>query len=224
MLKLNAYIFPSQNPMGHTFTHVLEQAISSLLKDEMDKVVQGAETERRGAMLKKFKQVERRSGGLCNPDLLHKVVRSSSTGPAETSPRLSSAAAAAAATEAGRSAALLPPRSDSGAATAAAMAIATSNLVVEDTGSGGGIAADVPWAEDMLCRAVRKRHAAMLKTRGRALAKGLARMLKGVSKELKGVASRLPPWEEDEDDEDTPAPQEEKVGMVRRWERTLRAI
>ncbi|CAM9619905.1 unnamed protein product [Scytosiphon promiscuus] len=199
------------------------KAISSLLKEEMDKVVAAAETERRGAMLKKFKLVERRSGGLCNPDLLHKVVRSSSTGPTDTSPRLSASAAAA---EAGRSAAaLLPPRSEPGAALLSPTAVATSNLVVEDGGSGGlgtpvgGAAAaaaqDVPWAEDMLCRAIRKRHAAMLKTRGRALAKGLARMLKGVSSELKGVASRLPPWEEDEDDEDKPAPQEEKAALDR---------
>ncbi|CAM9370894.1 unnamed protein product [Hapterophycus canaliculatus] len=187
----------------------------------MDKVVAGAENERRGAMLKKFKQVERRSGGLCNPDLLHKVVRSSSTGPTESSPRLS---AAAAASEAGRVAALLPPRSELGAATIAATAAATSNLVSEEGGGsgfggvGGASAAsaqDVPWAEDMLCRAIRKRHAAMLRTRGRALAKGLARMLKGVSTELKVVASRLPPWEEDDDDEDNPAPQEEKAALDR---------
>lgn len=37
----------------------------------------------------------------------------------------------------------------------------------------------------------------MLKSRGRALAKNLARLLRGVSSDLQGVASRLPPWEED---------------------------
>lgn len=176
------------------------QAISSLLKDEMDKVNAGAESERRGAMLKKFKRVERRSGGLCNPDLLEKVVRSSSGhGP---SSRPSSPAA--------HPSHQRPPPSDPkglGAATPTPL----SNLVVVDVeddpdaaaaGSGAVASQDQPWAEDMLCRGVRKRHAAILRTRGRALAKGLARMLKGVSQELKGVAARLPPWEEEEEGEE----------------------
>lgn len=59
---------------------------------------------------------------------------------------------------------------------------------------------DFPWADDMLCQSSRRRHGAMIKTRGRALAKGLAKMLKGVSSNLQGVASRLPPWD-DADDE-----------------------
>lgn len=182
----------------------VRQAISSLLKDEMDKVAAGAESERRGAMLKKFRRVERRSGGLCNPDLLEKVLRSSSTdaGPETSSPRPSSTHASP----------LPPPHSDPkglGTATPA------SNLAVveveDDPEVTAAAAAATPWAEDMLCRAVRKRHAAMLRTRGRALAKGLARMLKGVSQELKGVAARLPPWEEEDPQEDDPAPQEEEV-------------
>lgn len=171
----------------------------------MDKVAAGAESERRGAMLKKFKRVERRSGGLCNPDLLEKVLRSSDASVDGSSPRPSSP--------------LPPPHSDSKGLTLGAATPATpaSNLVVVDVEddpevAAAAAAAATPWAEDMLCRAVRKRHAAMLRTRGRALAKGLARMLKGVSQELKGVASRLPPWEEEDPQEDEPAPQEEEVG------------
>lgn len=185
------------------------QAISSLLKDELDKVAAGAESERRGAMLKKFKRVERRSGGLCNPDLLEKVLRSSSSDAGGSSPRVS----------ASNPSPLPPPHSDpKGLGTTATPA---SNLVVVDddpeataaAAAAGASAAtqDTPWAEDMLCRGVRKRHAAMLRTRGRALAKGLARMLKGVSTELKGVSTRLPPWEEEEGQEDDPAAQEEEV-------------
>lgn len=49
----------------------------------------------------------------------------------------------------------------------------------------------------MLCGATRFRHGAMLKSRGRMLAKSLARLLRGVSSDLQGVASRLPPWQED---------------------------
>lgn len=190
----------------------------------MDKVAAGAESERRGAMLKKFRQVERRSGGLCNPELLEKVVRSSSTDGGTAAPVLPEP----------QSTALPPlhsdPRQDPGPAAVAeaAAAASASNLVLVDveddaeeastpparsSGSGGGGAAqDIPWAEDMLCRAVRKRHAEMLRTRGRALARGLARMLKGVSKELKGVASRLPPWEEDDGDE--PGAREEAVSHL----------
>ncbi|CAM9527708.1 unnamed protein product [Ectocarpus fasciculatus] len=197
------------------------KAISSLLKSEMDKVVAGAEKERRGEMLKKFKQVERRSGGLCNPDLLENIVRSTGgEGSAESSP--------AASKPSNPSPSPLPPRSPDHKGQDAAM-LALNSLVVVDVendkrgvanagGSGGGVssgAQDVPWAEDMLCRSVRKRHAAVLKTRGRALAKGLARMLKGVSNDLKGVASRLPPWEECEDDEDKPTPQEEGAELDR---------
>lgn len=200
--------------------HVLCQAISSLLKDEMDKVAAAAENERRGAMLKKFKRVERRSGGLCNPDLLEQVVRSSDvSSPRQSIPSPSSSSHAPP---------LPPPHSQSdpkGLTAALAAAAPASNLVLVDVeddpeATAAAAAAATPWAEDMLCRAVRKRHAAMLRTRGRALAKGLARMLKGVSQELKGVASRLPPWEEEDPQEDEPAPQEEEVskGRVRKEE------
>lgn len=202
----------------------LGQAISSLLKSEMDKVVAAAEKERKGQMLKKFKQVERRSGGLCNPDLLENIVRSTGgDGSAEAS--------SAASKPSNNPPSPLPPRSPDHKGQEAAIQ-ALNNLVVVDVendergvangGGGGGagvssVAQDVPWAEDMLCRSVRKRHAAVLKIRGRALAKGLARMLKGVSNDLKGVASRLPPWEECEDDEDKPTPQEEGVSYGSGW-------
>lgn len=196
------------------------QAISSLLKSEMDKVVAAAEKERKGEMLKKFKQVERRSGGLCNPDLLENIVRSTGgEGSGESSPSASKPSNPPPPSP-------LPPRSPDHKGQDAAIR-ALNSLVVVDVekderggvagvgGGGGGVssgAQDVPWAEDMLCRSVRKRHAAVLKTRGRALAKGLARMLKGVSNDLKCVASRLPPWEEcEDDDEDKPTPQEEGV-------------
>ncbi|CAM9351695.1 unnamed protein product [Ectocarpus sp. 6 AP-2014] len=200
------------------------KAISSLLKSEMDKVVAAAEKERKGEMLKKFKQVERRSGGLCNPDLLENIVRSTGgEGSGESSPSASK-------TSNPPPPSPLPPRSPDHKGQDAAIR-ALNSLVVVDVekderggiagvgGSGGAVssgAQDVPWAEDMLCRSVRKRHAAVLKTRGRALAKGLARMLKGVSNDLKGVASRLPPWEEcEDDDEDKPTPQEEGAELDR---------
>lgn len=67
-------------------------------------------------------------------------------------------------------------------------------------GTGSGTE-DVPWADDMLCSFSRRRHAEMLKRRGRALGKALARLLRGVSKELQGVATRLPPWKERESEE-----------------------
>ena len=181
----------------------------------MDKVAAAAENERRGAMLKKFKRVERRSGGLCNPDLLEQVVRSSDvSSPRQSIPSPSSSSHAPP---------LPPPHSQSdpkGLTAALGAAAPASNLVLVDVeddpeATAAAAAAATPWAEDMLCRAVRKRHAAMLRTRGRALAKGLARMLKGVSQELKGVASRLPPWEEEDPQEDEPAPQEEEVSKDR---------
>lgn len=197
----------------------LGQAISALLDGEMSKVAEGAETDRRGAMLKKLKQVERRSGGLCNPELIQKVVRSSSTDGSATAKNLLSAPASPSST-------LASPRQSSPKERVPATPTA-SNLVVvdvdvdvdaEDVVEVGGAAVgdaaqDIPWAEDLLSLAVRKRNAALLKTRGRALAKGLARMLNGVSKELKGVASRLPPWEEE--DEEPPAAQEEMVRYQR---------
>lgn len=62
---------------------------------------------------------------------------------------------------------------------------------------GSGNSQNIPWADDMLCGATRFRHGAMLKSRGRMLAKSLARLLRGVSSDLQGVASRLPPWQED---------------------------
>ena len=71
---------------------------------------------------------------------------------------------------------------------------------------------NIPWADDMLCGATRFRHGAMLKSRGRALAKGLARLLRGVSSDLQGVASRLPPWQEDKVEID--ALTQEEVGDV----------
>lgn len=189
------------------------QAISSLLKEEMDKVTQAAETERRGALLKKFRQVERRSGGLCNPDLLEKVVRSSSSDPknapkkpphgADFLPALGGAEATTATNASMGITGLSSPAAAGGAGFTSVAGVVGGEL---------GTGEDVPWADDMLCSASRKRHAAVLRSRGRALAKSLAKMLRGVSSELQGVASRLPPWEDDEeDDADLP----EEVGVVR---------
>lgn len=188
---------------------MLKKAISALLKEELDKVKKAAETDRRGALLKKFRQVERRSGGLCNPDLLEKVVRSSSTDaktppkmppPHEVSPRRSSfpsAGGGAPIATAGKNG-MTPVSMGSspfvpGGATASAGFPTTSGAHYE----GPGNSQNIPWADDMLCGATRFRHGAMLKSRGRALAKNLARLLRGVSSDLQGVASRLPPWEED---------------------------
>lgn len=167
----------------------------------MDKITEAAETERRGALLKKFRQVERRSGGLCNPALLEKVVRSSSVdgkaGGAKTpspleSPRrstFSSWGGSAQAAAAGKARA-----AGAGGGSGAGFPVEAGF----DSGGVGNAEEDIPWADDMLCGTSRKRHAAMLKSRGRALARALARMLRGVSSDLQGVASRLPPWEEDE--------------------------
>ena len=70
-----------------------------------------------------------------------------------------------------------------------------------EVAGAGSVADDVPWADDMLCGSSRRRHAEMLRSRGRTLAQSLTRLLSGVSADLRGVASRLPPWEEDDDEE-----------------------
>lgn len=174
-----------------------------------------AEKERKGALLKKFKRVERRSGGLCNPDLLQEAIRNASTDP-EYAPMSPSAST-------GDILSLKhPPRRPSGnLAEMSGLALvglgdAGTAGFTAVTGTGGGAVntEDIPWADDLLCMATRKRHAAMLKARGRALAKGLARLLRGVSSDLKEVASRLPPWEETEpeEEEECLAPEVGRVG------------
>lgn len=174
--------------------------------------------------------MERRSGGLCSADLIEKVVRSSSssadTPPSSAHPlrRLptpddppSEAFRPALASTNNR-----PPSGRNGAGSMIEVGLKTPGVgkggffasLGAENGNGGLVAGpaagagagtggdDVPWADDMLCGASRRRNAAMLRSRGRTLAKGLARLLNGVSGDLQGVASRLPPWEEDEDSED----------------------
>lgn len=193
------------------------------MREELDKIKASAESDRQGALLKRFRRVERRSGGLCSADLIEKVVRSSSfsadTPPSSAQPLRRLPTPEDPSHEALRPALAStnrPPSGRNGAGSMIEVGLKTPGVgkggffaslggehgnggVVAGAGTGGD---DVPWADDMLCGVSRRRNAAMLRSRGRTLAKGLARLLNGVSGDLQGVASRLPPWEEDEDSED----------------------
>lgn len=165
--------------------------------------------------------MERRSGGLCSADLIEKVVRSSSSSagtptssaqplrrlPTPDDPSQEAFRPALASTT-------RPPSGRNGAGSMIEVGLKTPGIgkggfflsLGGEHGNRGMVAEtggdDVPWADDMLCGASRRRNATMLRSRGRTLAKGLARLLNGVSSDLQGVSSRLPPWEEDEDSED----------------------
>lgn len=196
------------------------KAISNLLRDELAKVTDVAEAERRGALLKKLRQAERRSGGLCNPAQLHREASTSSLNAADPLPDLSGAVPVApvapvldsprrglsswgggmAALATAASAAGSPPLLSLGGNHSSSGSSGSSG-----GGSGAGSSpvgvvskrpADVPWADNMLTAVNRKRHGSMLKARGRDLAKRLSVIVPPAAGELQAVAARLPPWGE----------------------------
>lgn len=67
---------------------------------------------------------------------------------------------------------------------------------------GGGPDADTPWADDLLLAANRKRHAGMLRVRGRGVARDLILLMPCVATEVHGVVARLPPWDDETGDTD----------------------
>lgn len=197
------------------------QAISILLQDELAKVAEAVEAERLGEIERKLRRAERRSGGLCNPAQLETLVRTSSlhgmvTPPAMVNPNSNSTSSSAHWGDGSpqyRRSSFATNRSDSGLSS-------MGNCLTEgresvDAGNGsslsGGVPdADTPWADDLLNAANRRRYAAMLRGRGRSLAKDLTLLMPTVVREVQGVVARLPPWDDESGEGDI-------AGLVGAW-------
>lgn len=207
--------------MGNIFLHPKFQAISNLLREELAKVTDAAEAERRGALLKKLRQAERRSGGLCNPAQLQREASTSSINssehlsdamgsPTAVAPVVDSPSRGLSSWGTGMSALA------SAAAAGAPVVSGTSGFLGNHALSGGGGSlvgspteslkrqADVPWADNMLSAANRTRYGAMLKKRGRDLAKRMSVIMPAAAAEVQAVAVRLPLLEDDVEGEAAP--------------------
>lgn len=207
----------------------ITQAISSLLREELTKIAEAAEAERKGALQKKLRRVTRRSGGLCNPEQLETLVRNSSF-TATLSPTTGTSSPVSMSTPTlpppganptfsawvgGGGSGTKPPApvpltgqhsgllglgsASSGDAAAGGNSALGGGDAGGGVGSGGSssVNADVPWADNLLSVANRRRHGGMLRARGRGLAKGLAALVPAAAREVHGVAARLQLWEED---------------------------
>lgn len=207
------------------------QAISNLLREELAKVTDAAEAERRGALLKKLRQAERRSGGLCNPAQLQREASTSSLNSSEhLSDALGSPTTTAAVVDSpsrGLSSWGTGMSALASAAAAGAPAVGSSSGFLGNNGlsvGGGSLSgspteslkrqADVPWADNMLSAANRTKYGTMLKARGRDLAKRMSVIMPAAAAEVQAVAARLPLLEDDVEGEAAPV-RVDRVGRSR---------
>lgn len=175
-------------------------------------MAEAVEAERLIALERKLRRAERRSGGLCNPSQLETLVRNNSlhgmaTPPATGNPSAGTPSSGQWGDGSPRRASPSVHRSDSGRSWGSGPndGGTTRDSSIDGAGSGSGLAgaapdADTPWADDLLLAANRKRHAAMLRARGRGLAKDLALLMPSMAQEVHGVVARLPPWDDEAGD------------------------
>lgn len=207
--------------MHETYFHIFHQAISNLLREELAKITDAAEAERRGALLKRLRQAERRSGGLCNPAQLEREASSTSaatapdtlpdplsTGPVAPvidSPRRgkSSWSGPMGALASAALASSVPLGNNANGALGNGGSRGRASMSGSSDGGGSPIGAltrqpsDMPWAENMLSVNNRTRYGAMLRARARDLAKRLSVIVPAAAAEMQAVAARVPPWEDE---------------------------
>lgn len=178
-------------------------------------MAEAVEADRLIALERRLRRAERRSGGLCNPAQLETLVRNASlhgmvTPPASGNPNSSTPSSASVPWADGspHRSSFATHGSDSGLSLSGSGHDGNGGKEnLGDAGSGfglfgGGPDADTPWADDLLLAANRKRHAGMLRGRGRGLAKDLILMMPSVATEVHGVVARLPPWDDEAGDTD----------------------